>query len=148
MKRHIILLSRVFPATHPRAREPTLFAEHLGKTKIHTIRENYDFWERRIKEVERGEAVLVVREWEGKPYRSKQRTIAILTADNGVGIQRCILRHETVGGVMIDKPPFWMEEATSEVSENDGLSLNDFKDWFKGKDTVPMAIIHFTDFRY
>jgi len=35
------------------------------------------------------------------------------------------------------------------LAKNDGLSLQDFKDWFKGYDfSKPMAIIHFTRFRY
>ena len=40
-----------------------------------------------------------------------------------------------------------------ELAKNDGLSLEDRQEWFKGheKDTVydkPLAIIHFTNFRY
>jgi hypothetical protein len=35
------------------------------------------------------------------------------------------------------------------LSKNDGLSLPDFKAWFMGYDlNEPMAIIHFTTFRY
>jgi hypothetical protein len=35
------------------------------------------------------------------------------------------------------------------LSKNDGLSLKDFKDWFKGYDlSKPMTVIHFTKFRY
>ena len=55
--------------------------------KIHTIRTNYQLWEKRINEVQEGNAVLSIRQWSGKPYRSKQTTILNLTKDDGVGIQ-------------------------------------------------------------
>ena len=35
------------------------------------------------------------------------------------------------------------------LAKNDGLSDDDFREWFKKIDfSKPMAIIHFTDFRY
>ena len=35
------------------------------------------------------------------------------------------------------------------VAQNDGLSLEDWLSWFKNYDhTKPLAIIHFTNFRY
>jgi hypothetical protein len=35
------------------------------------------------------------------------------------------------------------------LAKNDGLSLDDFKEWFKGYDlSKPLALIHFTKFRY
>ena len=39
--------------------------------KLHTIRANYPLWEKRIKDIQEGHAVLSVRQWSGKPYRSK-----------------------------------------------------------------------------
>ena len=157
MKTYIITLSRHFLANHKRAGEETHFKEKflLGQglidydtpslAKIHTIRANYPLWEKRIKEVQEGRAVLSVRQWTGKPYRSKQVEIAMLTAENGVGIQRleftdCRLRF-----------PYMDGERTSMVSiaEHDGLSLNDWVEWFNGYDhSRPLAIIHFTKFRY
>ena len=80
--------------------------------------------------------MLSIRQWTGKPYRSKQMEIATLTAENGVGLQRF---------------PYTDSEWTSMVSlaKNDGLSLNDWVGWFGGYDlSEPMAIIHFTKFRY
>ena len=157
MKTYIITLSRHFLANHKRAGEETHFKEKfiLGQgltdydtpsmAKIHTIRANYPLWEKRIKEVQEGLAVLSIRQWTGKPYRSKQVEIATLTAENGVGLQRleftdCRLRFPYVGN-----------EWTSMVSlaKNDGLSLNDWVGWLGGYDlSEPMAIIHFTKFRY
>lgn len=146
MKTYVITLSRNFLAYHKRAGEETHFKEKfLSGEKLHTIRANYPLWEKRIKEVQDGRAILSIRQWTGKPYRSKQVEIATLTAENGVGLQRleftdCRLRF-----------PYTDSEWTSMVSlaKNDGLSLNDWVDWFGGYDlSEPMAIIHFTKFRY
>ena len=157
MKTYVITLSRHFLANHKRAGEETQFKEKflIGQglieydtpslAKIHTIRANYPLWEKRIKEVQEGRAVLSVRQWTGKPYRSKQVEIARLTAENGVGVQMleftdCRLRF-----------PYIDSEWTSMVSiaEHDGLLLNDWVEWFNGYDHPrPLAIIHFTKFRY
>jgi len=85
-------ISRVFPATHPRVGELTLFYDKIrngmksidyshnnasNECKLHTVRANYKLWKKRIDEVNAGEAVLVVYEWEGKPYHSWQNNLFI-----------------------------------------------------------------------
>ncbi len=123
--------------------------------KIHTIRTNYKLWEKRIREVHEGNAVLSIRQWSGKPYRSKQVTIANLTKNDGVGIQplkiiRFIdkLSNKECVAIYVDgdiKNNLTLEE----IAHNDGLSFEDWAAWFKGADTSQdMAIIHFTSFRY
>lgn len=94
MKTYVITLSQVFPTWHKRAGEPTKFraaflsgqtcskckkrnpamctGECFSGLKIHTIRANYPLWLKRITEVQQGKAVLSVRQWSGKPYRSPQ----------------------------------------------------------------------------
>lgn len=150
MKRLItyyLTLSQVFPSTHCRAGEPTGFKDSLRKTKLHTIRANYDFWARRFEKIERGEAVLSIREWVGKPYGkgSTQREIVRLTREDGIGIEKLNfggrdLIYPYVDGVKVD---------TKTLSANDGLSLTDWCTWFRSYDlSKPMAIIHFTKFRY
>lgn len=87
-----------------------------------------------------------VRQWTGNPYRSKQVEIASLTADDGVGIQKLSFSREMLS-FEIDDKGFAIPESL--LAENDGLSLEDWIDWFKGYDLdKPMAIIHFTKFRY
>lgn len=162
MKTYVITLSRHFLANHKRAGEETHFKEKflLGQgltdydtpslAKIHTIRANYPLWEKRIKEVQEGRAVLSIRQWTGKPYRSKQVEIARLTADNGIGIQKLSfdkdrdgvpsLKYFNINGKYIDREI---------LTNNDGLSKEDWQEWFRGYDlSMPMAIIHFTKFRY
>ena len=162
MKTYVLMLSKVFPATHPRAGQPTGFFDKfmagqadsrkgwLVSPKLHTIRANYALWAKRIAEVQRGEAVLSVRQWLGRPYMSKQVTIATLTADNGVGIQ--LLRfHQDADGIS-----GWQQfdidghyNNIINVANNDGLTYLDWRRWFKSYDlTKPLAVIHFTPFRY
>lgn len=161
MKTYVLMLSKVFPATHPRAGQPTGFFDKfmagqadsrkgwLVSQKLHTIRANYALWAKRIAEVQRGEAVLSVRQWLGRPYRSKQVTIATLTAEDGVGLQQltdidtnayCFYPCVRIDKRDIDKVL---------VAKNDGLSLDDWRRWFRNYDlSKPLAIIHFTNFRY
>lgn len=179
MKTYVITLSQQFPKGHRRAGEPTRFrcaflqgrdfcrdcfggcnygrdAEaHPGRTcsrnlwtyhKIHTIRANYPLWEKRFAEIARGEACLSVRQWTGKPYRSPQVEIGRLTHADGISIQK--YEDYAPFSPVIDEQinPIVLEK---ELAHNDGLSLADWRDWFKGYDkTQPMAIIHFTSFRY
>ena len=75
-------LAKVFPKHHPRAGEPTHFADKIRKgEKIHTIRTNFPYWEKKIKKIQEGNAQLIIFEWEGKPYRSKQKNLYIITKD-------------------------------------------------------------------
>ncbi len=145
MKTYVITLSKVFPATHPLKGEPTDFREAFQKTKLHTIRANYPLWAKRIAEVQRGEAVLSVRQWSGRPYMSKQETIATLTADDGVGIQKLTF----FSGRIIYPTVGKYQPSVKEIANNDGLHADDWVDWFKNYDlSKPLAIIHFTKFRY
>ena len=169
MKTYVITLSQRFPARHPRSGELTYFDKkvlnavweaHRCTTqfpsvgnKLHTIRANYPLWEKRFRQIEAGKAILSVREWTGKPYCSKQRVICNLTAADGIGLQKMIAsrilsadKKETLAFL-----PHVDGKATSELSLalNDGLTESDWLAWFKSYDlTKPLAIIHFTNFRY
>ena len=157
MKTYVITLSRHFLANHKRAGEETHFKEKflLGQgltdyntpslAKIHTIRANYPLWEKRIKEVQDGRAALSIRQWTGKPYRSKQVEIAMLTAENGVGVQKLEFYNNTLGLCHIGI----VYQRKYELAHKDGLSFEDWEEWFRGYDlSKPLAIIHFTKFRY
>lgn len=145
MKTYVIILSEKFPTKHPRKGQETAFGRSfLNGKKIHTIRGNFPLWEKRLKEVQEGRAVLSVRQWTGKPYQSKQVEIARLTAEDGVSIQELKLtdlsRPTTINGQRIELPL---------LAKNDGLWFNDWFYWFEKYDlSKPLAIIHFTKFRY
>jgi len=111
--------------------------------KIHTIRGNYHLWEKRFKKIEKGEAILSVRVWSGKPYQTPQFEIFKFDKSHGIGLQKLEqpnnLEFASIDGKKID----WKL-----LAKNDGLSFDDFCEWFKVRTDEPMAIIHFTDFRY
>ncbi|RHA39480.1 hypothetical protein [Odoribacter splanchnicus] len=175
MKTYVITLSKQFLSGHKEAGKPTNFRDKflLGigcpdcKTqqdlsgenispcnsciracmypKIHTMRSNYSLWEKRISEVERGEACLSIREWTGNPYHSKQIQIARLTKDDGVGIQKLEFLDGKIGLPRIGI----VYQRKTELASNDGLIIWDWEDWFRNYDlSKSMAIIHFTKFRY
>ena len=159
IKTYNIMLSRVFPDTHPRAGEDTGFKPKVltalnnlpcYRQKLHTIRANYPLWKKRFEEVERGEAVIKLRQWTDRPYRSKTVLIKTLTAKNGIGLQKLTMRMPDRGNLpfyVIDDCMFF--STANVLSKNDGLSLDDWQSWFKDYDwTQPLAIIHFTPFRY
>ena len=153
------MLSRVFPKTHPRAGEDTGFKPKVFASfnnmpcylkKLHTIRANYPLWKERFDEVQRGEAIINLRQWLGEPYRSKTVLIKTLTAADGIGLQRLDFKMPDHG----DQPFYVIDDSmfftTGKVlAQNDGLSLDDWQSWFKDYDwSQPLAIIHFTPFRY
>ena len=174
MKTYVLTLSQKFPAKHPKHGEPTNFNSQLLNAvwrahnmsvgfpqfgmKLHTIRANYDRWRKRFAQIEAGKAILSVRYWTGKPYASKQVEFAQVTKEHGVGIQML-----TFGRAYNPKTDDWDGEydlrlgtVDDEVyaspwllAKNDGLDVVDWADWFKNYDlSKPMAIIHFTKFRY
>lgn len=77
-------VNRIFPRTHERDGQPTLFVPKIligiGKIavpsestpKIHAIRSDYSLWSKCMKEVQNGRAVIELFYWEEKPYTSKQ----------------------------------------------------------------------------
>lgn len=179
IKTYVLMLSEFFPKAHRKAGLVTCFKYELylgqggnlgcatpqglsgfnssncknciGKTpKLHTIRANYPLWKKRIKQIQEGHAVLSIRQWKGKPYRSKQVEIARLTAYDGVGIQKLSFDKDKDG---VSSFKFFDIDGRcfdrKNLANNDGLSLEDWEEWFRGYDlSKPLAIIHFTKFRY
>ena len=174
MKTYVLTLSRHFLANHKRAWEETHLKEKflLGQgcpdcaspqdlsginisdcnscvrayslPKLHAVRANYPLWAKRIKEVQAGRAVLSVRQWTGKPYAGQQEEIAKLTAADGIGIQRLDI-FDLMRPVKVDGRLVYLMD----LAHNDGLSFSDWYDRFRLANVKkPMAIIHFTKFRY
>ena len=155
IKTYNIMLSREFPVTHPKAGQETGFRQKVlaalnGKPcylkKLHTIRANYELWKKRFEEVDSGHAVINLRQWIGRPYRSKTVLIKTLTSKDGIGIQKLEFLNNNIYLPFIDGRSLWYPH---EVSENDGLGTKDWLDWFEDYDlSQPFAIIHFTNYRY
>ena len=167
-------VNRQFPATHLRKGEETKFIEKMKfilncticpfvksakdclkfdctvykgvGIKRNTIRANYFLWAKRFEKIDRGEAVLELFYWSGKPYNSKQVVFATLTKDDGIGIQRLDFGRENIMYPLVGMSIFVMP---GDIANNDGLSFGDWKAWFRNYDlSKPLAIIHFTKFRY
>ena len=161
MKTYVLMLSQVFPADHPKAGRHTGFQIRLQAAlngwsdltfaKFHTIRANYPLWAKRFEQIERGEACLSIRQWSGKPYASKQVEIARLTKEDGIGLQKFEVSANYAGinnwqHFKIDDRGYM---SINDIPNKDGLTREDWIDWFKNYDlSKPMAIIQFTKFRY
>lgn len=145
-KKVILTLCKVFPMAHPRAKQPTEFAESLraGK-KIHTVRGNdKNLWQGRYQDIASGKKYLSIRQWTGRPYNSEQEELARLEA---VGLQKIVITYsadDVEPKVLIDDVPVPIDE----LAKNDGLSTEDFTNWFCSENTFEGVVIHFTDFRY
>jgi hypothetical protein len=167
MKTYVIIVSTTFPATHKRKGEKTNFVDKIlislnlppwdylpfpcYDPKLHTIRANYPIWKKRIDEVLAGNAVLSIRYHTLGRYvkGNKQIEFLRLDKDSGVGVQQLAWTIDNSA----DNRPILFESGKiinlNELAKNDGLSFEDFKDWFRKYDlSKPMGIIHFTPFRY
>ena len=129
--------------------------------KLHTCRKNYPMWVKRMKKVHAGLAVIDLFYWKlkGGRYNPLNEKVVFATLDqySGCGVQELMFNYHIDFRKQISYPfilrgngiydKYLLE--ISELSKNDGLSVKDFKAWFKGYDlSQSMAIIHFTKFRY
>jgi hypothetical protein len=156
MKTYVLTVSRKFPKGHQCAGDETGFIDAITNglhsigvdRKIHTMRHNYDLWEKRFKQINEGKAQLSIRYWSEKPYRSKQVILFTLDRSHGIGLQK--LKMGLIGWHIDNVITCHTFE---EFAKNDGLSKGDWYDWFResierGSKSEPLAIIHFTKFRY
>lgn len=145
MKTYVITVSEFFPKNHFRTGERTHFQSSIKHhNKIHTIRANYELWRKRFKKIDKGEACLSIRVWEGKPYASKQREIFRYEKTDGIGLEK-LDASNLIFAIIEDKRNICWDD----IAKNDGLTFMDFVNWFKTYDkTKPLAIVHFTNFRY
>lgn len=146
----VITLAKKFFAKHISSGKNTNFRKHLEEgRKIHTIRSNYDMWSHDINKINNGGYVLSIRQWQDKPYRSRQEEIKRLSK---VGYERITMEYnpDTKEIKAIINGRQYLD--VRKIAENDGLRWEDFTDWFFGqgmkKTLFQGIIIHFTDFRY
>ena len=158
MKTYNIMLSKVFPATHSRKGEPTYFSQKVQAgqhptafpnevPKLHTIRENYNLWRDRIAQVQAGEAEICLRQWTGAPYRSKTVEIMRLGWQDGVGIQKLNFGWANDEQIPVIEGWYMYGEngSKAELAKNDGLSLEDWQEWFKGSQRTCRGIKELAD---
>lgn len=153
VKIYVLTVSTHFPVTHKKKGQPTNFPDLIkDEIKKHTIRSNFDLWSQRIREVTEGKAIISVRYWSGKPYQSKQVEILQLDQTSGMSFTGFTFRQRD-----ITKPYLFSSRRSALVNDipietiagNDGLFLDDFKEWFKKYDlSKNMILIYFSKFRY
>lgn len=122
----VITFSRQFPATHRRAGEQTGFIQSImDGSKSHTIREG-SRWKP-------GE-IFSARFWKGRPYQTKQKEFAQLQIKKVWPIT--IAPHPDRGYAIHIGDRYvadWTGTANITIEElagNDGLTKEDFLDWF------------------
>jgi hypothetical protein len=171
MKTYPITLAKKFQRPHPQTGEPTNFKERILNgfnheykndrgliypAKIHTGRENYALWEHRCKEVNAGRAVLSLRQWSDKPYRSKQTSMGLeLTQVTCQKLEVIIyyanLNHlgpTTLAHIRIDDNLLNTIQMMSFIQSDGFDDAVDFMHWFGWKNWEG-ALIHFKpDFKY
>lgn len=149
MTTYVLTISLRFPKTHSKSGQETNFWSAIQKRiKKHTIRGNYKLWEKRFKKIEKGEACLSVRQWSGVPYQSKQIELIRLDKSHRIGIEKLINPNNFAIAQIEFEPTKTKVFNWEDIAKNDGLSFPDFCEWFKKATSEPMAIIHFSDFRY
>lgn len=142
-KQVVLMIAKNFLAYHKRAGQATEFeAKIKDKDKVHTIRPNYEKWKEKIEEVKSGKAELVLKQWEGRPYHSTPNKLSIYDEKDDVDVSKLT---KTADGFFVNDT---IKVEPEILAKNDGLSLQDFEDWFKVFPTEPMAILHFNSFRY
>lgn len=81
---------------------------------------------------------------------ANKKTIGYLTAESGTGVQKLTFQLDRDGCAsfkFFDIDGKYPE--LTELAANDGLSVDDWKEWFRGYDfSQPMAVIQFGKFRY
>ncbi len=140
-KCYVLIVSTHFLKGHAREGDQTGFmAKIMTCDKKHTMRGNYGYWKQVVDDVNAGKAYLSVRAWSGKPYRSKQKEFFRM---HNVGLQKAEYDEFLLRWYIDDK---WI--TTRRLANNDGLSKADFISWFPNPPKEPLALIHFTNFRY
>ena len=150
-KKAILTFSRVFPASHSKAGQPTGFEDkRKAGTKIHTIRaDKKGVWRKAEKAINSGRKYLSERVWTGRPYNSVQREFETLER---IGLQTITMTYSSEDAM----PQAWVDgkQVSVEIlAKNDGLSTEDFVEWFFGTklysgNVFEGVIIQLTDLRY
>ena len=154
----VITFSRVFPAYHPKAGQPTYFVEKLWKSLGNldyqwdlvkvlqvsdalNVKMPYSEFEPKHHTIRAGNRWKVgdkfsPRVWSGKPYNSKQIIIAPdieIKKIWDVKVEKEVYYNENSGVNVITKISINGAHKTANyepLAKNDGLSLDDLCDWF------------------
>lgn len=148
MKCYVIIVSLKYPAYHSKYPDFTYFQDAIFcELKQHTIRSNFEYWDKIIKKVNSGEGYLSLRYWSGKPRKSKQVEFKRIYSACIEKIEIELIKNHLCFKIDDFIPPI----SINELAINDGLELSDFKEWFfknKSDGIFTGAIIHFNNKKY
>jgi hypothetical protein len=152
LKTYVITMMVKFPKKGIVVPEPTGFKKKiLSGEKKHTVRQSYHFWKKRIDEINAGRAVLSVRQWSGRPYNSTQKEIKQFKQGE-VGYQRVTFTGGAADVGVLDPGEqritgtgyrFLSNKKTAALAKNDGVTLKQFRSFFKSG-VLDGIIIHFS----
>lgn len=129
MKTYVLIVSRNFPKTHPAAGEETHFVESiLNGIKTTTIRGNYDYWSNILDQVNAGKAILSIRYWIGKPYKSKQVEFSKCTKL----VAKEVFITNGINGfqITVDDKYLYYPEKLALAQKEGFVQLENFEAWF------------------
>lgn len=147
-KKAPLIISKEFPAKHKRAGDPTEFKEKiLTGSKVHTIRNNFEWWHDKAAMINSGEMELCLKSWIGRPYHTKQEQWLTLSS---ISVQKVRMEYEAGQNhvlAFVDEK----QVPVQMLALHDGLSVDDFTDWFfrgSKESTFEGVVIHFTKLHY
>lgn len=106
--------------------------------KIISIHQSYDWWKKRFDTLLKVNGVISL-------CYGGQIEFLRLRVEDGIGIQKLIFEDESLLKPMVDGRYISIKD----LSKHFGLRWEDFKEWCDRYDlTQPLAIIHYTGFRY
>ena len=166
LKTYVITMMVKFPTQAPFLAQTTGFKKKiLSGDKKHTIRHNYEFWKKRIDEINAGKAILSVRQWSGRPYNSEQKEIKQFKQGE-VGYQRVTITGGAADVGILTSCGASREEYKArnkacgnggylllsdykikKLAKNDGITLKQMQTFFKSG-VLDGIIIHFSKMRY
>lgn len=144
------MVAHSFPCYHPRKGKPTNFKDLiLEGIKEHTCRADtektnaYEYWRDAACEINTGKAVLVLKQWAGRPYYTTPVEFMRITH---IEVQPLFMTYDWTCHASVNLDYVYVNE----LCINDGLEFEDFVWWFfpKKVDEWKGCVIHFKPQRY
>jgi hypothetical protein len=119
----------------------TLYTKNIiNGTKKHQISTKMEYWEPKLEAINRKEGKLIVREYQGLPFRSTFKDITILYSVNYEPLSKLN------GSWLISNTNLSINENT--LSKNEGLTLYQLNTLYPEQNYKNLLLIHFSKFTY
>lgn len=140
MKTVILLIPESFPKKHANAGQRTYFVKKIQDgTKIHEIRSNFNYWLEKAELVNSGDAELYLHELTDFRYDLVHDSFAKYS-------QMVIQRLKFIDGDINQPTVHGRDVEWSTLSNNNGLTVDQLKDYFKYHDlNETFAVIFFNN---